>query len=146
MEPVTRDLCYQRGEASGRAFARYLRAVLGPREVGGRYRSGYFNEEYTVLKIKIDYIQEKWSITVATDDELRRGKRREHMTPWDHSRDRIVRNAAANEDYRRAHAAECVDFWRAYVKGMTEADETPTAEDFADMMLQMHGVDIRRVN
>lgn len=64
--------------------------ALGPRRTGGRYYSGYWAEEYTVLAVGADDFG-GWSVTVATDDELKAGTSRTHCTAWDDDRDRVIR-------------------------------------------------------
>jgi hypothetical protein len=75
----------------------WLEQAIGPRVVGGRYRCGYWQKEYTVTDIswgeasKISY--SGWSITVKYE-----GERFEvnHCTPWSdegvprHRKDQVI--------------------------------------------------------
>ncbi len=65
----------------------YIDECIGPRRVGGRYRSYYWDTEYEVLAIDRDPADTPlWSITVKFAD---RSGPTQHCTPWD-SRDRVV--------------------------------------------------------
>lgn len=63
---------------------------IGPRQVGGRYWSGYSRMAYTVDDISIadpdDYSGPRWSITVRWDD----GRVATHYTPWNPDWDAVV--------------------------------------------------------
>ena len=60
---------------------------IGPRKVGGRYHSGYWGEDYTVLDIETDRPQwPPWQITIRWDD----GRKGSHCTAWDPKRDRLL--------------------------------------------------------
>jgi hypothetical protein len=59
--------------------------LLGPRVPGGRYRSGYWGQEYTVLAVWSDlsgwpYVRVQWAD----------GHTVEHCTPWDARADQVV--------------------------------------------------------
>ena len=59
---------------------------LGPREVGGRYYSGYWQREYTVTDIAwLD--DDIWEIEIVWQDRPRRYR---HWTAWDPKRDRVL--------------------------------------------------------
>ena len=58
--------------------------TVGPRVVGGRYLSGYWGTEYTVLAIDVDTSGWMRSITVCDDQSTRT-----HSTAWD-KRDRVL--------------------------------------------------------
>lgn len=63
--------------------------AIGPRRVGGRYRS--HGEEYVVLDLdsaRDDWM--RWSVTVATDTEQAAGSSRTHCTAWDPARDQVI--------------------------------------------------------
>lgn len=54
----------------------------GPQQVGGRYFCAYWRKEYTVTALDPDgFISIKW------ED----GTTGRHLTPWDHGRDRVIR-------------------------------------------------------
>jgi hypothetical protein len=53
---------------------------FGPQRMGGRYRCGYWEEEYTVLAIGVTEIVYAWAS----------GRVTRHMTPWDSDRDRVI--------------------------------------------------------
>lgn len=54
----------------------------GPQQVGGRYFCAYWRKEYTVTALDPDgFISIKW-------EDGRTGR---HLTPWDHGRDRVIR-------------------------------------------------------
>ncbi|MFC4066751.1 hypothetical protein [Actinoplanes subglobosus] len=74
--------------------AAFLDKCIGPRQVGGRYYSGYWGEEYTVTAIDRDLVNATWSITEATDAEAAAGRSRTHHTPWEYDRDRVVAQPA----------------------------------------------------
>ena len=69
---------------------RYLKAVIGPRVVGGIYRSGYWNKNYTVTAIEITD-GTAWTMTVSWED----GRTTTHCTPWDNKRDTVLYTPAA---------------------------------------------------
>lgn len=59
--------------------------LLGPRVPGGRYRSGYWGQEYTVLAV--------WSTLDGWPGVRIRwadGRTVEHCTPWDARTDQVV--------------------------------------------------------
>jgi hypothetical protein len=60
---------------------------IGPREVGGRYRSGYWGDEYEVVAIDRNPATTwmAWSITVRDVNG-----QRTHCTAWDPTRDRVI--------------------------------------------------------
>jgi len=60
--------------------------AIGPRRVGGRYFSGYWREEYTVLAIQWDMPVWGWQMTVHWAD----GHVTSHSTWWEAGRDRVV--------------------------------------------------------
>ncbi|MFR9753983.1 hypothetical protein ACL02S_23490 [Nocardia sp. 004] len=71
-----------------RTFPAHPAAVMeqiGPRRVGGVYRSGYWEKEYTVLDVEPAAFDMPWAITVLFED----GIRRRHHTAWN-ARDSIV--------------------------------------------------------
>jgi hypothetical protein len=59
---------------------------IGPRVVGGRYRDGYWQDEYTVLAIATDVPVWGWSMAVKWSD----GHVTQHCTAWDTRRDRVL--------------------------------------------------------
>jgi hypothetical protein len=61
--------------------------VVGPRQVGGRYWSGYWQAGYTVTAIDIEGspFPTVW-ISVRWDD----GHTGRHCTPWEQQRDRVL--------------------------------------------------------
>lgn len=59
--------------------------IADPREIGGRYYSGYWNKEYTVTGLDAGWIMAEWE-----DGEIT-----EHYTAWDAKRDRIVAEKGA---------------------------------------------------
>lgn len=80
-----------RTAATERAITEYI----GPRHVGGRYSSGYWGDEYTVLAIDREPADGSlWSITEATDEEMRRNASRTHCTAWDPRKDRVISQPA----------------------------------------------------
>lgn len=71
--------------------AAWIAEALGPRQVGGRYRSGYWGDDYAVLAVRTDRDDwMRWSITVATDAELAEGGSRTHCTRWDPDHDSVI--------------------------------------------------------
>lgn len=66
------------------------RECIGPRVVGGRYRSGYWRDEYLVTHVGIGTESRipwsAWSITCKDPD----GTERTHCTSWDPRRDSEV--------------------------------------------------------
>lgn len=61
--------------------------AIGPRRVGGRYRSAYSGQEYEVLAItRASNAAGDWSITVQYDD---RARPTTHATTWS-PRDQVV--------------------------------------------------------
>jgi hypothetical protein len=68
----------------------YITRCIGPREVGTRYRSSFF-DDVTVLAVDRDTGDWMlWSVTEATDEELARGASRTHCTAWDYDRDHVI--------------------------------------------------------
>lgn len=63
-----------------------IEQAIGPRVVGGTYRSGYWQQNYTVLSI--DRVNKPWGrvMRVLWDD----GRETEHSTSWDPKRDRVL--------------------------------------------------------
>jgi hypothetical protein len=70
-------------------YGEWVAANIGPRKVGGRYRSGYSGGEYTVLAIepgpregwpvwRITVLHDGWDYPVS------------HCTAWDPKRDRVL--------------------------------------------------------
>lgn len=73
---------------------RYIDGCIGPRSVGTRYRSGYGDDDVTVLAVDRDPAGWMlWSVTEATDEELASGRSRTHCTDWDYDRDCVVDQA-----------------------------------------------------
>lgn len=67
---------------------RWIEEQIGPREVGGRYYSGYWGVEYEVVAVHRDPAgQVPWQVTVVYAD---RRDRVTHRTPWDPRRDRVL--------------------------------------------------------
>ncbi|GAA2154377.1 hypothetical protein GCM10009760_53250 [Kitasatospora kazusensis] len=66
------------------AYQRYVARQLGPQQVGGIYRSGYWDDVYEVLAIRTG---SPWQITVRALGETRI---RTHCTGWDERRDEVV--------------------------------------------------------
>ncbi|MGW2255505.1 hypothetical protein ACWCXH_35845 [Kitasatospora sp. NPDC001660] len=66
------------------AYRRYVARQLGPQQVGGIYRCGYWNDVYEVLAIRTE---SPWQISVRTLGETRI---RTHCTAWDERRDRVL--------------------------------------------------------
>lgn len=83
------------GQHSDSDAAGFIATGIGPRQVNGRYYSGYWGNEYTVTAIDRDIATGTWSITVATDAEAVLRQSRTHCTPWDHRRDRVVAQPTA---------------------------------------------------
>lgn len=69
---------------------RYISECIGPRVVGTRYRSSW-GDDVTVLAVDRDPAGwELWTVTEATDEELRANRSRTHCTDWDYDRDRVI--------------------------------------------------------
>ncbi|MCC9312084.1 hypothetical protein LN042_34355 [Kitasatospora sp. RB6PN24] len=66
------------------AYRRYVARQLGPQQVGGIYRCGYWNDVYEVLAIRTE---SPWHIQVRTLGETRI---RTHCTAWDYQQDQVV--------------------------------------------------------
>ncbi|MFE3501921.1 hypothetical protein ACFXPX_04750 [Kitasatospora sp. NPDC059146] len=66
------------------AYRRYVARQLGPQQVGGIYRCGYWNDMYEVLAIRTE---SPWQISVRTLGETRI---RTHCSAWDERRDRVL--------------------------------------------------------
>ncbi|GAB3673669.1 hypothetical protein [Saccharopolyspora sp. NPDC049426] len=68
----------------------HIAEEIGPRHVGGRYRSGYSRRAYTVEDISIsapdDVVGPRWSITVRWDN----GHVATHYTAWNPDRDEVL--------------------------------------------------------
>jgi len=64
---------------------------IGTRVVGGRYHSGYWNQEYEVLEIRTNVPVWGWEISVRW-----RGGRNitHHSTAWNYRRDRVLKSKA----------------------------------------------------
>lgn len=61
--------------------------AIGPRKVGGSYRSGYWGENYTVLAIGLGAdILGGWNMTCRWAD----GRTTTHATAWEPRRDRVL--------------------------------------------------------
>jgi hypothetical protein len=58
----------------------------GPWRAGGRYLSGYWQQEYEVLSFGPGICGSDWSVTVRWAD----GRTTRHCTPWDARRDRVI--------------------------------------------------------
>ncbi|GAA1234063.1 hypothetical protein GCM10009665_25410 [Kitasatospora nipponensis] len=71
------------------AYRRYVVRQLGPQQVGGIYRCGYWNDVYEVLAIRTE---SPWQISVRTLGETRI---RTHCTAWDERRDRVLAEPGA---------------------------------------------------
>ena len=56
---------------------------LGPRQVGGHYIGGYYQQVYIVTQITVEGY--RWSITVE-----REGQTVTHSTPWNYHRDLVL--------------------------------------------------------
>lgn len=69
---------------------KYLKNVIGPRVVGGQYRSGYWQKNYTVTAIEITDDM-TWSMTVQWED----GRVTSHCTAWNPKRDAVLYTPAA---------------------------------------------------
>lgn len=65
-------------------MSKYLKTVIGPRKVGGRYRNGYWGKTYTVTAIET--AGTSWSMTVRWED----GHSTTHCTAWDSRRDSVL--------------------------------------------------------
>lgn len=73
-------------------------SALGPRRVGGRYRSGA-GDEYTVLELQPgDGSEPHWSVTVASDVEQAAGRRRTDRTAWNPTCDQVLHQPAERPD------------------------------------------------
>ena len=59
--------------------------IADPREIGGRYYSGYWGMEYTVLGLDAGWYTVEWA----------NGEITEHCTAWDAKRDRVVARKGA---------------------------------------------------
>lgn len=68
-----------------RRDAAFLAHVIGPRKLGGRYRSGYWRQEYTVTAIMPN---ETYGVVITC--EWDDGRITSHFTAWDHKRDSVV--------------------------------------------------------
>jgi hypothetical protein len=66
------------------AYQRYVALQLGPQQVGGIYRSGYWGDVYEVLAIRTE---SPWQITVRTLGESRI---RSHCAGWDYRWDKVL--------------------------------------------------------
>ena len=72
------------------------RAAIGPRRVGGIYRSGYLDCQYRVEEVLTGEVA--WAVIPFSDFALvevdltgpRAGRSRVHCTAWDSRRDEIV--------------------------------------------------------
>jgi len=64
--------------------------AIGPRVPGGRYRSGYWQEEYTVERIA-SMRDDATPVFVVTWAD---GHMTSHATPWDARADRVVSGPA----------------------------------------------------
>ncbi|MGW4807167.1 hypothetical protein [Kitasatospora sp. NPDC004272] len=71
------------------AYRRYVARQLGPQQVGGIYRCGYWGDVYEVLAIRTE---SPWQISVRTLGETRI---RTHSTGWDERRDQVVAEPGA---------------------------------------------------
>jgi hypothetical protein len=85
MTPQERE---RRAEAR-RTLAWHERAY-GPQLPGGTYRNGYWGKEYTVEAMWSD-LAGPWRHAPSQRDRDADGSVREHCTPWDARRDRVVR-------------------------------------------------------
>jgi hypothetical protein len=70
-------------------YEEWVAANIGPRQVGGRYKSGYVGGEYTVLAIDPGPRQgwPVWQITVHHDGW---NHPVDHFTAWDPERDTVL--------------------------------------------------------
>lgn len=75
-------------------YEEWVQANVGPRQVGGRYSSGYWGDGYTVLAIDPGPREgwPVWQITVLNDGEQ---YPRSHCTAWDPQRDKVLAEPAA---------------------------------------------------
>ncbi len=64
---------------------------VGPQQVGGRYRSGYWGKEYTVESIARDERGAPKSMTIRWED----GDVTTHQTAWDRRHDKVLQQPAA---------------------------------------------------
>jgi hypothetical protein len=77
------------------AHERYVQEAIGPRRVGGVYRSAYWGVTYQVERILLGQDARKviawsdWAVVEVDLDGPTAGQRHTHCTPWD-DRDRIV--------------------------------------------------------
>lgn len=69
---------------------KYLKNAIGPRVVGGMYRSAYWRKNYTVTAIDIAD-DAAWSMTVQWED----GRVTTHCTAWHQKRDTVLYTPAA---------------------------------------------------
>jgi hypothetical protein len=64
---------------------------VGPQQIGGRYRSGYWGKEYTVESIARDARGAPKSMTIRWED----GDVTTHQTAWDRKRDKVIQQPEA---------------------------------------------------
>lgn len=93
-------------------LAWYIKNAIGPREIGGRYKCGYWGETYTVEKImiRVDLVKAGydsevlnlravgWETTVRWDGSDKKGTHprvTQHCTHWDAHRDKIIHGPAS---------------------------------------------------
>lgn len=84
------ELLGDRSEGFEMTYEEWITTQIGPRVVGGRYRSGYGGTAYEVLAIERGPRRlgtwPVWDITVRYDD----GRQTTHCTSWDASRDTLL--------------------------------------------------------
>lgn len=59
---------------------------IGPRQVGGRYRSGYYGMRYEVLAVHRNVPVWGWAMTVRWAD----GRTTSHSTAWRNGQDEVI--------------------------------------------------------
>lgn len=70
----------------------YIDRCIGPRTVGTVWWSGYDRVNVEVLSVDRDPPGwELWTVTEVDLEGSQQGWQRTHCTPWDGSRDRVVR-------------------------------------------------------
>ncbi|MFF2080603.1 hypothetical protein ACFVXG_38295 [Kitasatospora sp. NPDC058162] len=93
----------RRAHYDAASYRRWVARQIGPRAVGGYYRSGYSDTVYEVLAIEPGPLPgwPVWRITVRTLGET---SSRWHCSAWDERRDRVVAEPGA----------QALTFWAEY--------------------------------
>lgn len=93
--------------------APWIEQAIGPRQVGGTYRSHHWGTDYEVIAIvrRTDHESTGWHITVR---DLPNGPIRTHCTPW-HDHDQVL--TQPNPQERHAVTSRSVDDFTSTVDG-----------------------------